>query len=200
MFYSLYKDRHVVYGGVWYDPVNEDFIEVIDVADAGRNHESVNYIERGSAYMTVERLETALRGAGYFTEEEPPKHPAGRKQWFVEDLIPPPKPGALFWMPEPILGPRILKSWEEWEAFKRAGSKFEEVPQEIRDDVLLAAEAVMSYHGIDGGHSGPIVVIKKADATPKLRREYPNAIISSNPEKAIWEILKKMGVRREVES
>lgn len=199
MYYPLHRDRNVVYGGSWYDPADEEFIEVMDV-DVGRDYTSVNYIERGTAPIRIDDLEKALRSHGYFTEEEPTALPKGRKQWFAEDMTPPPKPGHLLWVPEPIKGPGIMHSWEEWKAFQRAGAKFEEIPAEMRSDVLLAADAYLAYHGSNAGHESPRVVINRADITAKLRREYPNAIISSNPEKAIWKELKKMGVRREVDS
>lgn len=193
MFYNLYKDRDVSYGGLWYEPLSEDVIEVIDMSAHSKKEEGVNYIERGSAYITFDRLDKALRSEGYFTEEDPPKPPSGRKQWFHEDFVPPPKPGSLFWAPEPIIGPRILKSWEEWQAFKKVGAKFEEIPEEIRRDVLLAADAIVSYHGQDS--VGVAVVIDQEKLTPFLKERYPSAVISSWPEKAIWKILKKMGVR-----
>lgn len=196
MFYELYADQNVTYGGVWFDPEDNSAIEVIDMESA-TGDKGVFFIERGSLHVTEENLKRAVESAGRFHEESPPhKAPEGRKRWISVPFVPSPKPGYLFWVPEPILGPKILEAWGAWTIHQEQGGEFEELPEEIRDLVLMGASDIESYSGIGEGEIR-VVIQNYPGAKKKKEKTYPNAIISNDPEKSIWKILKEMGVRRD---
>lgn len=194
MFYELYADRNVVNGGLWFDPEENEIIEVIDM-DSGAGETGVNYIERGSLHVTEERMRSAVESSGHFSVESPPGPPKSRKRWFSVPWTPPPAPGYLFWVPKPPIGPKILEAWDTWTEHEREGGKFEELPEEIQELVFQGAQALHGYAGMDRGETH-VVIQQYPGAKKKKEEDYPNAIISRNPEAAIWRILKEMGVRK----
>ena len=193
MFYELYRDQNVLNGGLWFDPDDDEVIQVTDMQSAA-GETGVTLVERGRIYVTEEKLKKAAESAGMFYEEPPPQPPKGRKHWFSRPWSPPPKPGHLFWMPETPFGPRVMKAWEEWTKLFDAGGKFEELPEDVQYAVMRGAQAVMDYSSMDVSESR--VVISKWKGAAKQKRQWLNAVISSDAEKAVWKILKEMGVRR----
>lgn len=194
MFYNLYSNRDVTEGGLWYNPDDNEMIEVTDM-ESGAGEKGVIYVEIGSLYVTEETMRRAVEGSGYFQLEPPPEAPRGRKRWLSIPFIPEPAPGYLFWVPETPLGPKILEAWETWTEHHKRGGKFEELPEETQELVFRGAQELHSYSGMDGGDTH--VVIQKYPGAEKWKdHDYPNAIISSNPETAVWKILKSMGVRK----
>jgi len=196
MFYSLHRDRNVLYGGAWFNPDDMEIIEVIDMESAAGD-EGVTMLERGGIHVPNEdHLRKALESAGFFHEEGPPSPREGRKFWDPRPWGPPPQPGQLFWTPKPIDGPRIMQAWKTWKDLDAEGGKFEELPEEVQHDVLMAADAILGYSGAEYG--GQVFVIDKAQRRSGAKTgSWPGAIYSSNPEKAVWKILKKWGVRRD---
>lgn len=195
MFYGLYVDQDITLGGLFFNPDDNGMIEVIDMESAS-GQRGVIYVERGSLHVDEERMRRAVESSGYFHVESPPEVPQGRKRWLSVPWTPTPEPGYLFWVPRPPLGPKILEAWEAWSEHLEEGGKFEELPEETKKLIFLGARAVLDYSGISEGETH--VVIKKYPGAEKWKdHDYPNAIISKNPEAAIWKILKQMGVRKD---
>jgi hypothetical protein len=193
MFYELYSESDVSRGGLWFDPENSEAIEVIDMESAAGDT-GLTIIQKGSVYITEERLKRALESAGHFTLESPPAPPKGIHDWSPRHTTHPrPKPGQLFWTPEPSPGPRIMEAWGEWERLRDDEEvEFPTLPEEMRDDVLTGAEAMISYGGMEA-FEGKTVIETSQEAKYKARR-FDDAIISGNPELAVREILIEMGV------
>jgi hypothetical protein len=196
MFYSLYQDANVVNGGLWFNPEDLEFVEVIDM-DSATGATGVNIIQRGSAYITEDRLRTAVESAGHFEPQLPPLQPTGRKHWFPRPWTPPPKPGHLFWAPDPVRGPRIIKAWEDWETRANdEGIKFKDLPADQQQDILVGVEAYHGYYGTDSDRE--YVVIERHRGMAEQKRQFgEDAIITTNPERAIWKILKELGVEED---
>ncbi len=199
VFYELRSDIEVIYGGVWFDPVDNSAIEVIDMEVAtGEEGMGITLIEEGPIYINEERLKKAAESAGLFHEERPPQPPTGRKHWLPRPWEPPPKPEHLFWMPEPIPGPKVMKAWGEWNELNNEGVKFEELPEDMRNYILMGVDAIMSYYGMDGGPSRSVAVIEYGLGMKQKKEKWgENSVITKNPERAVWKILAEMGVRRD---
>jgi hypothetical protein len=204
VFYELYADRHVLHGGLWFDPDESEFIRVTDM-DSAAGEKGVTLLERGYAHITEERLREAAENTELFYVEPPPSPPKGRKHWFPRPWAPPPKPGYLFWTPNIPRGPHVISAWATWTKLnEEEGGKFDELPEEVQKDVLLGAQTVNEYAGVDAMES--VYVIDKNQRRPgsvsqkwEKTKEgaWPSAIYESNPERAVWKILGKWGVRRD---
>lgn len=62
-FYSVYRDIDIRYGGLWFDPWNMEFVEVINLDDAA-GVESAWLIIRGRAYIDEESIMEGLETIG----------------------------------------------------------------------------------------------------------------------------------------
>ncbi len=193
MFYELYRDVNVTSGGVWVDPDTMDFIQVTDM-DSAVGEEGVTLVEKGGSFADEETVKGGLRSAGFFEVDKPPAPPRTRKHWDPRPWKPHPKPGYLFWLPKVPEGYRILEAWKRWNELDDAGEKFESLPEDLKLDVLIALEASFGYSGFDGSPGESVAVIEKGTAGVKERHKWGEAVVSKNPERAVWKILKEMGV------
>lgn len=197
MFYELYRDVNVTNGGQWFNPADFDVIEVTDLGSAmgGSEGEGVTLIQRGSLYVNQERLEKALKSADLFTEQTPPSPPAGRKHWSPRSWEPLPKPGYLFWMPDPVPGPKILLAWANWGELQNEGVKFEELPEDMRNYILMGVEPLMSYYGMERDRD--VAVIEFGPGMMYKKQHWgDNSVITKNPERATWKVLEELGVEQ----
>ncbi len=194
MFYSLYRNVNVAAGGLWFDPKDGAVIQVTDMASAA-GEEGITLIEDGSLYITQERLEKAAKSADLFQDQPPPEPPTGRKHWDPRPWAPPTKPGYLFWMPvQPVPGPKVLEAWDKWSELLQKGITFEELLKSEQHYILIGAEALESYYGFDVNQS--MVVIEYGPGMQAKKDQWgDSSVISKNPERAVWKILKEWGVR-----
>ncbi len=194
MFYPIYRDVNVAAGGLWFDPKDGDIIDVTDLGSATGEY-GVTLVEDGSLYITQERLEKAGKSAGLFQDVPPPTPPTGRKHWDPRPWAPPAKPGYLFWMPaEPVPGPKVLEAWDKWSELSQKGITFEELSKSEQHYILIGAEVLMSYYGFDVDRS--IAVIERGPGMKEKKDKWgDSSVISKNPERAVWKILKEWGVR-----
>ena len=197
-FHELYVEQDVLAGGVWVDPDGDIFIQVIDMGSA-TGDEGVTTIEKGIGVINEETVRKGLEMSGLFTLEAPPqpRRRTGRKAWDPtrRRRDPAPKPGHLFWKPDVPEGFRIMDTWL---AFSESQEPFIKFTEEAQEDLLRALEGAFAYMGFDGSPDNSVVVIDRSSDVDQRNdpRWGPNAIISRNPEKAVWRELKKMGVEK----
>lgn len=195
MYYQVYRDRDILAGAAWYDPDDGEYIQVQEMPHASGDGE-VTLVEKGNLYVTEKRLEESLRSSGLFEEQPPPNPPKGRKHWFSRPWTPPPQPGNLFWMPQPVPGFIVMTAWREWFRVADEGGEFSQLAMPVQKNVLLGAREVAAYNGIDTAFS-TVVIQSTETAEIQKRRDWPETKveISNKPEKAVIDILKKWGVR-----
>lgn len=162
MFYTLYADANIEYGGLFFNPDALEFVEVIDL-DSASGVDGTSLITRGGAFFD----EKVIRGGASVVGNE------AKADEMVE--------AALAW--------------------NNSSTPFEDLPKKQRDLILMAAEAVFSYMGMDGGPDRIEMVIDKSyeesvEKKDSIGYEWGarDVVVSSDPRKAIWKILRQMGV------
>lgn len=212
MFYELYRDQgNIVYGGKWFNPVTMEMIEVIDL-DSASGVDGTSAIERGPVYIDEDRLREAGKSLGWeFQAPQPPPMPEGPREWmprsYSKKWEPPPQPGNLFWVPETPLIEKIAGAWRRFGELERehrfdTEKAFLALDPEKRELVLQGADGIHSYYGFDGGSDRRHLVIEKGsdseeDADSLIDQwGARDAVVAKDPRKAVWKILKELGVKR----
>lgn len=197
MFYEIYLDQsHVSSGALWYDPDGWEFVEVTDL-DSSTGIQGVTMIQMGSAIIDEELIRKGAEFTGQ-GQERPPARPEGPREWSPSwRRWPPPKPGHLFWVPDP--GP-VEKYVDAWKAFEEEQVKPKEMPIDMLEALLSAAECAYAYRGMDV--SWTILVVEKTSPEFKHLEEVrlqwgaSQAVPTTNPDRTVWKALKQFGIKK----
>ena len=185
MFYELSRAARldILEGGLWYNPDTGRFIEVVNMEEA-TGDVGVTFVEVFDEDFTVAIIAEGARMAGLFIPQTP-KRPRGRKQWSPRPWTPPPPP--------PVEGTFVVSAWEAWEAAKREGRPFKDLPEDVQNRVLLGAET--AFHLGGGRWLDRIVAVVKEGSFGTDQHYTEPEIVTRKPTEAVLEILDDLGVK-----
>lgn len=199
------NERNITEGALYWDPDEEVFVEVTDLASA-IDADGVTVVERGYTSVDDDDIMKGARILGYGEQETPPPRPEPRPtDWSPRELNwPPPREGHIFWVPKQALVHEYLRAWHAYLEAKKEGWVFETMDPWIREGVLGAGECAFAAFGIRDLYDQIVVMDRRMTGARKesIAKQWRSTadnikvITAKDGEKAVWKILRGFGIER----